>query len=292
MYELVKVGEGTYYIESPAKMGLYRLNEKDVCLIDSGNDKDAGKKVLRILEEQGWEMKFILNTHSNADHVGGNAVIQQRLAVPAFTSAVEASFNRFPVLEPSFLYGGFPCKDLRNKFLMAQPSHAQDIADFALPSGFEVLELAGHYFGMLGIKTPDEVWFLADCVMGENILQKYHASFIYDVAAYLATLEVVEKLSGKCFIPAHAPACEDIRPLVAANRRKVYEIIEKIGLICSEPVTSEEVIKKIFDAYQLALDWNQYVLVGSTIRSYLSYMLDQNQLKAEFVQNRLLWSAV
>ncbi len=292
MYELVKVGDGTYTIESPAKMGLYRLNEKEVCLIDSGNDKDAGKKVLRILEEQGWELKFILNTHSNADHVGGNAVIQQRLAVPAYTSAVEACFNRFPVLEPSFLYGGFPCRELRNKFLMAQPSCAQDITDLALPSGFKVLDLAGHYFGMIGIRTPDKVWFLADCVMGENILQKYHASFIYDVAAYLATLEAVEKLAGKCFIPAHAPACEDIRPLVAANRKKVHEIIEKIRLICVEPVTSEEVITKIFDAYQLTLNWNQYVLVGSTIRSYLAYMLDQNQLKAEFVQNRLLWSAV
>jgi len=292
MYELVQVGEGTYYIESPAKMGLYRLNEKEVCLIDSGNDKDAGKKVIRILEEHGWKLTFMLNTHSNADHVGGNAVIQQRLDAPAYTSAIEACFNRFPVLEPSFLYGGFPCRELRNKFLMAQPSHAQDIADLALPSGFEMIELAGHYFGMIGIKTPDEVWFLADCVMGESILQKYHASFIYDVGAYLATLEAVERLDGKCFIPAHAPACQDILPLVAANRGKVHEIIEKIGLICSEPVTSEEVVKKIFDEYHLNLNWNQYVLVGSTIRSYLAYMLDQEQLKAEFVENRLLWSVV
>ena len=51
-------------------------------------------------------------------------------------------------------------------------------------------------------------------------------------------------------------------------------------------------IKKIFDEYQLTMDWNQYVLVGSTVRSYLTYLLDQNQLKAEFVENRLLWSVV
>lgn len=44
MYELVQVGEKTYYIECPAKMGLYRINESEVCLIDSGNDKDSGKK--------------------------------------------------------------------------------------------------------------------------------------------------------------------------------------------------------------------------------------------------------
>lgn len=44
MYELNKVSESCFYIQSPAKIGLIKLNEKDVCLIDSGNDKEAGKK--------------------------------------------------------------------------------------------------------------------------------------------------------------------------------------------------------------------------------------------------------
>ena len=49
MYELIQVGENSYYIQSPAKIGLVRLNERDLCLIDSGNDKEAGKKVRKIL---------------------------------------------------------------------------------------------------------------------------------------------------------------------------------------------------------------------------------------------------
>ncbi len=289
MYELVRVGEKTYYIESPAKMGIYRINDDEVCLIDSGNDKDAGRKIQSILAENGWKLKFILNTHSNADHVGGNAVLQQRLGVPAYTSGMEACFNHYPVFEPSFLYGGFPCKALRNKFLMAQPSLADNLDALEMPQGLKIIPLNGHYFEMIGIETDDDVWFLADCLMGENILNKYHASFIYDVAGYLATLDRVEKLEGRWFIPAHAPACEDIRPLAAANRRKVLEIIDRIKSICCEPKTTEEILKSIFDGYQLSMDWNQYVLVGSTIRSYLAYLLDTNQLKAEFEDNRLVW---
>ena len=64
MYELIQAGEKTYYINCPAKMGLYRLNDSEVCLIDSGNDKDAGKKVLKILEAGGWKLKMVINTHS------------------------------------------------------------------------------------------------------------------------------------------------------------------------------------------------------------------------------------
>ena len=289
MYELVQVGENTYYIESPAKMGIYRLNEQEVCLIDSGNDKDAGRKVQTILADRGWTLKFILNTHSNADHVGGNNVLQQRLGVPAYTSGLEACFNRFPVLEPSFLYGGFPCRELQNKFLMAQPSQAFDLKELDLPAGLEIIPLDGHYFGMIGVGTDDGVWFLADCVMGENILLKYHASFIYDVAAYLATLDRIEKLEGKWFVPAHAPASQDIKPLAAANRAKVLEISQYLINLCHQPATAEEIMKQVFDHYQLTLDWNQYVLVGSTIRSYLAYLHDTGKLAVRFEDNRLLW---
>ena len=62
MYELIQVAENTYYIQSPAKIGIVKLNEKDVFIIDSGNDKEAGKKVLKHLNTMGWSLKFILNT--------------------------------------------------------------------------------------------------------------------------------------------------------------------------------------------------------------------------------------
>ena len=53
MYELVQVTENSYYIQSPAKIGLVKLSGGEVCLIDSGNDKDAGRKVRKLLDENG-----------------------------------------------------------------------------------------------------------------------------------------------------------------------------------------------------------------------------------------------
>lgn len=96
MYELVQVGERSYYIQCPAKIGIYRQSETDVYLVDSGNDKDAGRRVRRILEEQGWRLKGILNTHSNADHVGGNHYLQQQYGCKIFARGIEAAFTRSP----------------------------------------------------------------------------------------------------------------------------------------------------------------------------------------------------
>lgn len=292
MYELVQVAENTYYINSPSKIGVYRVNDNDVWLIDSGNDKDAGRKIQKILDAQGWKLTAIINTHSNADHDGGNTLLQNRLNCAIYTTPMELAVVENPILEPSFLYGGYPFKKLRNKFLMATPSKAQDIAEAKLPEGMEYFRLPGHFWDMIGIKTPDDVYFLADCIFGETTVNKYHISFFYDIAAQFETLDMVEKLEGKLFIPAHAEPMEDIKPLVALNRNKALEILELLLELCQTPQHFELILKKVFDHYALTLDHGQYVLVGSTIRSYLSYLADQGKVECYAEDNMLLWKTI
>ena len=157
MYELMQVSERNYYIQSPAKIGLVKLNDSDVCLIDSGNDKDAGRKVRQLLDANGWRLTAIYNTHSNADHIGGNQYLQRQTGCKVFAPGIDCAFTRYPVLEPSFLYGGFPCNDLRHKFLMAQESDARELTQESVPDGFEIIPLPGHFFDMVGFRTPDNV---------------------------------------------------------------------------------------------------------------------------------------
>ena len=96
MYELNQVGEKSYYINCPAKIGVYLADDKNVYLIDSGNDKDAGRKVRKILDEKGWNLLGILNTHSNADHIGGNQYLQQQIGCKVFGGGIEKTFTEFP----------------------------------------------------------------------------------------------------------------------------------------------------------------------------------------------------
>ena len=292
MYELVQVAENTYYINSPSKIGVYRVSDDDVWLIDSGNDKDAGRKIQKILDAQGWKLTAIINTHSNADHDGGNTLLQNRLNCAVYSTPMENIVVENPILEPTFLYGGYPFKKLRSKFLMATPSKAQDIAEAKLPEGMEYFRLPGHFWDMIGVKTPDDVYFLADCIFGEGTVNKYHISFFYDLAAQFETLDMVEKLEGKLFIPAHAEPMEDIKPLVKLNRDKSLEILDVLLEICKEPMHFELVLKKVFEHYALTMDHAQYVLVGSTIRSYLAYLCDNGKVENYVEDNMLLWKTV
>ena len=264
--------------------------DKDhVYLVDSGNDKDAGRKVRQILDKNGWHLTAILNTHSNADHIGGNKYLQGRTGCKIYSGGIEAAFTKYPVLEPSFLYGGYPCKDLRHKFLMAQESNVKDFSDESFPKEIEVIPLPGHFFDMVGFHMPDGVVFLADCISSRETLEKYAVSFIYDVEAYLETLDIVEKMEAPMFVPAHAEASADVKELVCYNRDKVHEVADRILSICGEPVCFERILQEVFKGYRLTMNFEQYVLVSSTVRSYLSWMKETGKLEVIFQDSMMLW---
>ena len=290
MYELIELTERSCYIQSPAKIGLVRLEGGEVCLIDSGNDKEAGRKVRQLLDGRGWKLRAIYNTHSNADHIGGNRYLQGQTGCRIFAPGIDCAFTRHPVLEPAFLYGAFPPRPLRHKFFLAQESDAEYLTESCLPEGLSTIPLPGHFFDMVGYRTADDVVYLADCLSSQETLEKYQVSFIYDVQAYLDTLEKVAGMEASFFVPAHAPVTEDIAPLARLNAHKVWETAELILELCAEPLSFEEILQRLFVRCGLSMSFEQYALVGSTLRSYLSWLEERGTVGYTFENSRLLWT--
>lgn len=291
MYELIQLTDHDYYIDCPAKIGLVRVSENGVVLIDSGSDKDAGKKVYRILESKGWELEAVFNTHSHADHIGGNRFLQGKTGCRIYAKGMECAYSNAPILEPAGLYGGLPFKELRHKFLMAQESDVLPLTEDVLPEGMKMLELPGHCFDMAGFMTEDGTAYIADSVSSEETLRKYGIGYLWDPEATLKTLEYVGRLKAERFVPSHAPVTTDIKGLVNVNIEAIREVKRKILELCAEPVTFETLLKEIFDIYGLEMTAQQYVLIGSTVRSYLSNMCDEKSLSFSFEENRMLWQA-
>lgn len=289
--ELIQVGKNTYYIKNNTNIGIYLVSHSEVYLIDTGNDRDAGKKILKIIDEHGWVIKGIINTHSNADHIGGNEVIQKRSGCDVLSYGREQSFIEYPDFESTLLYGGFPFSDLRNKFLMAKPSAVKDIEE-NLPEGLSYFSLKGHFVDMIGIKTSDDVYFLGDALFSLETISKYGVFFLYDVKSFLETLDYLKTLHGTLFIPSHVSALTCLDSLILENRKKVLEIAQLIVSFCKEERSFEEILCFVFQHYHLAMNLNQYVLVGSTIRSYLSYLCDEKKLVYEFQDFKMYWKAI
>jgi len=86
------------------------------------------------------------------------------------------------------------------------------------------------------------------------------------------------------------------RPVPAEDFTKKQKsriaIAERILSICEKPTNFEGILQEVFRGYGLAMNFEQYVLVGSTVRSYLSWLKDTGKLDAVFEDNMLLWQRI
>lgn len=307
-----RLAGNTFVARGPTNLGLCSLGQGGssyALAIDSGGDEDAGRRVVREAERLGLRLTALLNTHSNADHCGGNAFVRRRTGCAIVATEIEAAFLQFPQLEPSFLAGAYPQKALRNKFLMAPPSRATQLIEppCALEFGeggaprisapnsagprsgaLSIVALPGHYFGMVGALTPEGVFFIADALAGAPIIEKYAVYFFYDLAGELETLSMLERAEAEWFVPSHAEPVRDIKPLVALNRDTIFQIADYIVWL-AEGASLEDIVAGVCARYSIALNADQHVLVGSTIRSYLSWLCDQGRLEYGFERNRMIF---
>ena len=172
---------------------------------------------------------------------------------------------------------------------MAQSSNVMPLTDNTVPDGWQILPLPGHSFDMVGFRAPDNVVFLADCLSGRQTLEKYQIGFLTDVEAYLKTLEQVRNMQGDWFIPSHAEAAREIAPLAELNIQKVLEIGKAIIRICSRPTAFDKILKEVFDLYGLVMTFEQHALIGSAVRSYLTWLTDAGKLQLEIIDNVQVW---
>jgi len=288
---LEQIAGGTWYIPGPVNVGIHET-QGSVTLIDSGGDEEAGKRILKLVTERGWKLDLIVNTHSNADHIGGNRFLQEKTGCRIAATSAEAAFIENPDLEPSFLYGGFPVPPMRGKFLRAQPSTVTDIISpecAVLATGLTAFPLPGHFFAMIGVRTPDNVAFIADSLFPPRILEKYHVTFLYDVAAQLRTLDALAVLRADWFLPSHGDLARDIGDLIETNRDKCREIADFLSGECGTPRSADELLSALSARYGLTIDMVQFLLLGSTLRSYLSFLAEDGILSWGFYGGSLRW---
>lgn len=289
--QTIKLGSSTELIPGKVNVGLY-IHEGEAWLVDSGLDDEAGRKLARLLEGRGTALRRIVTTHSNADHCGGNAFLRRRTGCSAAATRLESFIIENPFLEPLVLWSAFPFAELRNKFLQAKPSEVDLIIEGAGPfdeSGLEAVPLPGHFIDMIGVRTPDDVFFVADSVFSPEIIEKYALMFVLDVGAALETLDMLSRAEAAWFVPSHAPAAENIVPLVEVNRRGLLRISEAIFERCAVSSSREEILAFVAGKFSLSMSVSEYVLNNAAISAHLSWHRTEGRLAPVVEDGVLLW---
>lgn len=290
MYELNQVGGHTYYIDAPTNIGIFEYGGR-CCVIDSGGDSSAAEMILQRIGERGWTLERVFCTHSHADHTGGCFALRERTGCAVYAPGVCADIVRHSYLQPVTLFGGFPTKEMRSKFVMAKPCECSELTADTLPEGMEFTHIDGHDFEQIAFKTSDGVWFTADGAVDESVIQKYKISFLYNIGEHLSSLEKLKTLEGRLFVPSHSAPVTDISELAGENIRNVHEVAEVIKRHLETPLTIDGLIERLFAEFGIKLYLMQYELIGATTRSYLSWLRENGGVECVFEGSKLLWKS-
>lgn len=280
---LKMITDKTGYFEGPVTVGVHYVSAGSVILIDSGSDDSAARKIAGHFEKEGVSIAAILNTHSHADHCGGNAHLQRRTGCKVYACGIEASLIRDSILEPMYLYGGGPLEALRNKFLEAEPTESviRVAVGLQLIEGvaFELIDLAGHSPGMVGVRTPDDVVFLGDGLICAETAARHKILYHFNLGGMLTSLDRISGMKGAAFVLSHGGLCENPAAVIEDNRGRLMEVNERILTHAGEPIGREALLEKVLEDFNLTPPLPLYYLNLGIISSHLAWLCQEGRIK-------------
>lgn len=285
--ELKQIGSKTFCIEHDTNIGIHFTDDGRMYLIDTGSEGD-GEKIDEILSREGWVPSCIINTHTHIDHIGGNEFLMRKYGIPAYCTDYDMAFAHYSELEAAYMNGGYPAEKLRTIFAHPGMIGFRSI-EKETPDGIDWTYLPGHSFGMIGIRTSDDIWFLGDSYLSRSFLKQYTFGFIYNVEAYIDTLKKLKEFKGSLFVPSHGIIESDIVETLEQNLRSVTEMCSMICETCREYRGQDEILQQMYERLRMHARPAQHALLSSTVKSYLTYLQDRNKLECRFVDNIMKW---
>lgn len=271
-------------------------------LIDTPNTIALTKFMYETLQAiyDNLELVAIINTHSHADHCGGNVFLQERTGCQIWATKGESVLMELPILQSALVYGGSPIKDIESKYLKADPCKVDHILTeairFDLSETLSVtpVSLPGHYIDMAAMIVSDktdgkQVAFLADGISGRNIIKRYWIQYLFNEQQFKQSLLKIKEIKADFYVPGHGDMVTEIEGLVELNLLAVLETEAMIEDELTKPLTFEEILKAVADRNNIPLKVSQFELIGSTVRSYLSSLYAAGKITYEITENRMLW---
>ena len=304
---VINISDCIYYISGPTNIGIIeeRLSDtkSNLYMIDSGCNTEDGKRIFTEITEyfsqKDITIKAIINTHSHADHCGANNYIQQKTNCEIWITENEQGSLINPFLQPIISWGGNPLPEINSSYYVAEKTVPNKIINtnekFTLLNGIKIsfINLPGHYFEMVGILCENDnkkVLFASDGIFGRKNIGKYWIPFLYDVKEFKNSLDTISSLNADFCIPGHGEPTSQIEETVELNKIAIISneqcILEALKY---KEQTQEDILKYVADKNEINLHIAQYMLIGCTIKAYLTFLYNEGKISYHIKENKMYW---
>jgi glyoxylase-like metal-dependent hydrolase (beta-lactamase superfamily II) len=232
----------------------------DGLLIDTGCPRTS-QELLSVIE--GLRLERIVNTHSHEDHIGGNAILQQRFGVEILAHPLA-----LPILsEPKRLH-----LQLYRRFIWGNPAPSQGspIGEVITTGrySFKVIPTPGHSEDHLSLYEPHQGWlFSGDAYIGglDKALQANS-----DIYAIIASLRRLSTLPAKRLFQGSGTVRDDPQEAIEKKAEYLEELGEKVRRLHSQGLSPKEIRDRLLGRELPIAYWTLGHFSGlNLVRSYL-----------------------
>ncbi len=280
MFEINKLIGNTSYYSAFSNVGIVDTGNGDVILVDTCDHPRMIRGLDRLLGAKNLRVKTVIDTHCHVDHIAGNKYFSDKYGCEILAPKGEVFFIENPDLEAKFYYAGIDTEKSRNPFFMVDPTVAKVITPENTPEGLEIISLPGHSFDMIGVRTQDDVVFLADAILSKKTWDEHKLPFFYNINAALETLEEIKNMKGKLFVPAHDVPTENVGELAEYNIMRMKERKELVYDIC-EGLSFDDMFASLIEKLNLHLVTSKYPMYAVMLRNFLQSLVEDKAIYAK-----------
>ena len=279
----------SYFFSGVLSIGVY-IHEGIATIIDSGGDESCAKDISKAIEEAGYKLGAIINTHCHPDHCGGNAYLQKKIAdLSIYATHDEQLFIENITLAPRcFCSLAAPFAGLQNKYIAPQQTCSithtiapyQDQNIVINGATFKIVTLPGHTPGMIGVITADNILYCGDALFGENTITKHPVLFYTDIKKTFDSFEKIKNLNVDAYVLVHGGLIDNDTTIVDRHIDQIRAIKDTIfGFIQQKPLSIDELTQKVMQKYTIINNMIAFTLTQTTVKAYVSYLENEKAIE-------------
>lgn len=289
----------SFYIRGGTNTGVYIFKDKSALIIDPGLPGVRPRNIIRDLEKEGITIKWMINTHEHNDHYGAGYQFKEKYSnIVNMSSFYSKLYIDNPILFSTQIMGGntneffdniLITKNMKNVSIdkVVEPGKVDINGEY-----IEIIDLKGHTKGSIGILTKDKVIFLGDMLVGEDILYKFDLLFIFDIEAYLSSLDLLKIIDFEYAVLGHCKkelSKNEILDLAKKHEQCVNKYLNQIRDIIKIPKSLEGILKVILNKNNLSYNYKEYHFFKFTLVGMLSYLIKLGEIEYNIESGEILY---
>ncbi|MFI3253124.1 MAG: MBL fold metallo-hydrolase [Eubacteriales bacterium] len=292
--KLKAIKGNTWAIVGDCYMPLYRMNEKDCILMDTGYPKER-EELENLLEVEGLRLQGIICSHAHVDHVGSAEYFRKKYKIPLYLSQGEGGILSHILNIKAYRMAISPKEtmeamgDCVSTEAILIPDHQKSVEICGVKFGLELTE--GHSSAHLCIITPDDVCYLGDALLTKDQLDA-KLPYAMDLAQNLESHKRIKTFPYSHYIMAHFGECSlgDLGALVEDNMSMFSARVEDVYQIVKKGKTMEAIALDFCKLHNLNHRKGKRVyFFQRTLRFYLDYLEDCGRIQMEMGEEGLLY---